>query len=654
MSKRSLIQLTGAQKNALHALAANPVAAPSFASTEANPKLRVLTVHFDGTENDADHVVEDERATLVAESHRILSDRNDRLKSLYYQGVGTSKGPLGNKVDAMFGIGCRDNAEQAYADLVRIANQWQTEDSDVEVHVHVVGFSRGSATALHFMNMVDKFGVRGGKGRNMAPGNVKSSAVLFDTVSTGVTDLDLTLPNSNVATLHLTASGEERTFFKLTPLEDPRRRSELALARNVSMEGNPAGADGLVRYPRLQTLEIAGARHSDVGGSYMRGGIRELTAYLSREFQRSLGLPIAGVRPSAAAIQVMRANDSRWVRLSRDMESRQQAVRDEIKVDPVTWDGSYSEKVVCRVGADGAVVVSDNVRIVRSSPKDWEKGIGEADLGTAIRIEWDVQKHPQTGLPAVQTRMNGALSADLKFDRESDCLMLHGVAIQGAPTKTQLYDELRRHGRVSLEVGIERGLPVHDARQSTDFVAPMRPAAAGDQWPAEFGEALREINAGRVDLTTGQMHVYDCMQAAARELRAQFHELAGVRIVGPDKSQSGRFEVNCYRDDGRELRDDNDAADEREYLMTMRMRGFIEGLNCVVATVQEAVGQRPGIGRCTFGEVPQAPRAASTENPTLRPGLLASGGAAAATTAASGYAANEKSAPFTHRLRLVR
>lgn len=199
---------------------------------------------------------------------------------------------------------------------------------------------------------IHRFGVAEVNSPAMRPGEVKTSAVLFDTVSTGVTDLNLSLPNSNVATLHLTAGGEERAFFKLTPLEDGRRPSEMALAKNVYMEGATPGADGVVRYQRLQTLELPGARHSDVGGSYLSGGIRELSSYLAREFQRTLGLPVFGVKPDMAMIQGMQANDSRWVKFGRSVQRRQAATRNEINVNQAAaWDGNYTESCIFKSGA---------------------------------------------------------------------------------------------------------------------------------------------------------------------------------------------------------------------------------------------------------------------------------------------------------------
>ena len=353
----SLIPLTVAQKNALHALAEKPAVAPSFAATgESNPKQRVFAVHFDGTENDVHQVGPNERATLVAESHKLIAgNQSGALQSRYFQGVGTSKGAFSNKVEAMLGIGCSDNAEEAYRDLIAQTREWLKDDPECQVHVHVVGFSRGSATALYFMNLVDRFGVAEVNSPAMRPGEVKTSAVLFDTVSTGVTDLNLSLPNSNVATLHLTAGGEERTFFKLTPLEDGRRPSELALAKNVYMEGVTHDAAGVVRYQRLQTMDLPGARHSDIGGSYLSGGIRELSCYLAREFQRTLGLPVFGVKPDMAMIQGMQANDSRWVKFSRSVERRQAATREEIDVyQAAVWDGNYTESCVFKSGAGPA------------------------------------------------------------------------------------------------------------------------------------------------------------------------------------------------------------------------------------------------------------------------------------------------------------
>jgi hypothetical protein len=646
MSQRTLIPLTGPQKNELHHLADHPPVAPAFAKTgDANPHLRVFAVHFDGTENDAGHIDEDERATLVAESHRLLSGQRDpNMASRYYQGVGTTKGAFSNKVEAMLGIGCRANAEQAYDDLVAKAQAWLQEDPAAEIHVHVVGFSRGSASALHFMNIVDKLGIKGPLAR--PAGAVKSSAVLFDTVSTGVTDLDLTLPNSNIATLHLTAGGEERKFFKLTPLEDGRRPSELALAKNVHMEGKQPGADGLLRYQRLSTVELPGARHSDVGGSYRFGGIRELSSFLSREFQRTLGLPVVGVKPSPAMVQAMQANDSRWVKLNNDVESRQQAVREEINVAPRSWDGCYTESCSFRSGADGATM-SDNVRAVRSTAQDQARGINEAVLGRKFRAEWSVRPDPVSGEMAIKVDVDEATRKVLAFDKESGSLMLHGVAVQGAPTFKQLVDELRRTGRVSVEIGIERGMMPFDAHQAPG-VSTERRAKTQELWPDEFLSTILEVNASEVSQMTGQTAsaaMFRCMKAAADAIQQNFSEVGSVRFGGGE-GVDGKYTITCLRKDGRVFRHDSESADEVEYAMAVHLRSMREGLMCVGAAIKDECGFEVDTGRHTFGATPAAVGA-----PLLRGSLLASAGAGGAPFMRDDGPSDE--APAPRRLRLV-
>jgi hypothetical protein len=355
MSKH--VPLTPKQKNSLYLATANPMAPPPFAMMgPANPKMRVLTVHFDGTQNDKDNIPHGEIPSLVAESHHLMNV-NDRLASLYYSGVGTKTNKVNGLLESVTGMGASTRAEKAYRDVCEQVKRWREEDPDCEVHVHVVGFSRGAGTGVHFMNLLHDRGIRPhGKDTpaltGMEPGEVKSSAVLLDAVTTGNLNLKLTLPESNLCTLHLTAGGEERLTFPLTTLKDESAKGDVSLVTGHH-NGDNLPENKVCAYLRLQEIVMEGARHSDVGGTYAQGDIRKISKYLMAYFQRSLGLPVSALRPSFEEIMGMHANDSRFkfnVNMFTDpfrteealIENRQSAQRTVINRGQREWSGDVS------------------------------------------------------------------------------------------------------------------------------------------------------------------------------------------------------------------------------------------------------------------------------------------------------------------------
>lgn len=615
------IPLTGDQKNSLYGLVDDPEMSPNFAATgPANPNLKVFAVHFDGTENDASHVPEDEQATLVFESHQHLSALADpNLKSTYIKGVGTDWGSLTNKIAAARGTGCRENAELAYEQLAAQAKAWRAENPNCQIHVHVVGFSRGSATGLHFMNMVDKLGIRGVDPVAFAPGKVKSSAVLFDTVATGQQDLDLTLPNSNLSTLHLTAGGEERPYFKLSSLTDHRRPSEMALARNVEMAGRRLDSSGLLRYKRLREVQIPGARHSDVGGSYQNGRIREVTSYLCNEFQRSLGLPVNGERPTLKDIQAMHANDSRAVKIARESAARQQVERLEAVRKEAPWDGGYTETCVVMAGPN-KVQSSNNVRHVSSSPGDWDRGINEQNLGSGFSIEFNLATDAKTGLPKIEAKS----SSPGAFTYEGDGLLrLKGFLVRGAPSKAELIEQLHREGVVRVSIGVERAWAPHDGRHPGGTVAPAKDVAR-DPWPTGIVDAIRHINtAGR---TLSAQHVStlvrECMESAANHLMAYDEDVSSIKITPVlDESGATRFELGCISSStGRYFNAASLGGGLEEWSLANTILDLEAGLHCVVATLGQERCAQPVLRPLIFGDAP-----APVASPGLRSGMLGGG-----------------------------
>lgn len=99
------------------------------------------------------------------------------------------------------------------------------------------------------------------------------------------------------------------------------------------------------------------------------------------------------------------------------------------------------------------------MRPVRSAPSHLPRGFSDL-LGKPLQFDWKVQPGPD-GKNVVAFKSNASVKA--KF--ESGMLMVGGIAVQGAPSQSDIVRELKRSGQVSLEVKLERGLPVFDAKQ---------------------------------------------------------------------------------------------------------------------------------------------------------------------------------------------
>ena len=309
------IPLTGPHINQLHRLVQAPMYAPRFAETGINnPHLRLFIAHFDGTWNDRENLGKCPSKTLPALLYESLIQQSpENVHAEYVNGVGTNTSKILHGLHGITGEGCKQRAEHMHQKLCQVVQAWLQQSPMLTVHVHAVGFSRGGATALHFLNMVNDWGVLDPNApppphsANLQAGAVKSSALLFDVVATGQGALlNLTVPNTTQAVLHLTAGAEERRLFKVHSISDTPSNTmdnhEWALAQHVACPSYPFvesdnifTSKGSFFYPRIQQVTLAGVRHSDVGGTYRPHGIAGVPMYLARTFQNSLGIP--GAQP---------------------------------------------------------------------------------------------------------------------------------------------------------------------------------------------------------------------------------------------------------------------------------------------------------------------------------------------------------------------
>lgn len=272
-----------------------------------SPHKRVYFVAFDGTWNDRDNVFPGEKSTNPAQLEEKVSKLydGDTLDGRYYEGVGTRTNGLNKLMDGMTGHGTEERAERAFTDFQEKASQWLKDDPKAQIHVVVTGFSRGAASARHFMNLLDERGVPADEGKTRVtpdvysdigatktervfenflrePGSVSSSALLYDTVATGQENVvKLGIPPSTRFVVHITSQDENRPAFPLTS----------------TFGGKQESFDD----PRHLNISLPGV-HSDIGGGYGEG-VNKLGLYLGEQALYKLGLELNLGNPPYEALK---------------------------------------------------------------------------------------------------------------------------------------------------------------------------------------------------------------------------------------------------------------------------------------------------------------------------------------------------------------
>jgi hypothetical protein len=240
-------------------------------------------VAFDGTLNDRKHVPKEEDATVVAKLFEYVAApeagtagaRLGRIAKTYHKGPGCQFGPA-CWLDAATGYSSASTASQALEEL-RVFTA--SRSPDINLNVVVVGFSRGAATARHFLNLVNAASESGFL-RN-AGLRARSYAVLFDTVATGDAGaLDLSIPANVELAIHYVAKNESRPLF--APVIDRDPVFEAAAWKQLSPVTR-----------RIWTFLVPGA-HSDLGDSYRRGIGPVMTVHATSVLARmGLGEPVS-------------------------------------------------------------------------------------------------------------------------------------------------------------------------------------------------------------------------------------------------------------------------------------------------------------------------------------------------------------------------
>lgn len=525
------IKLNGRQRNQLQALVDDPHLAPAFALRGPdNPNVRVFMANFDGTYNDKDKVPRGEFKTLVGLMHEeALNHASDTFQSHYAVGVGMGKG-IGLRrhyYEGVTGDGCELRAEIMHAKLAEAALAWKIENPDAIVHVCATGFSRGSASAMHFLNLVDQRGATPGDAlrsdadwclkMGIGPGQLKSSALLLDMVATGQEKtLLLSPPKTLVASLHLLAAGEERTLFKAYQITDSRYKSsgdrhgglnnhEWAQAKNVLLpkaSQNPTlpvvAKDGSFFYQRIKESSVAGARHSDVGGSYKKDGMARVPGYLANCFLQSLGIPVkTPVKPQMEAIQRAEATDSRWdytlyieelERIFGKESSRQNVSRLTVEKGDRPWEGTILRTVHISVFDENDKQV-DKRSLQMVVPHDPEKTVPDGkSLAKEKTTTFNIAESPPQKSNAIGFDINHKKKTiefdGLRIDDMNEANPLSNVIFNKTPNRKVVFKIVEEKIFCAL----------HNGKQNIKPGQSMDVEVGRETWSPLIGKALKMLN----------------------------------------------------------------------------------------------------------------------------------------------------------------
>jgi hypothetical protein len=235
-----------------------------------DPNLEQIEVSFDGTWDDKDEMAIDTNPALV----------NDLFEGTKHYEKGVATDPSTNIVGGWFGAGISNRIDAAYNQVVADVNAAHQRNPNAQVALIVAGFSRGSAAARAFVNVLNKRGVpdTSHAGHMLAAPRI-GAMILFDTVgSVGIPGtnlnpgLDLNIPANAENVLHITARDEKRTMFPLSSAKDPHHPDD----------------------PRITEVALPGA-HSDIGGSYAND-YSQISLAMATDYLRRAG---AHVDPAA-------------------------------------------------------------------------------------------------------------------------------------------------------------------------------------------------------------------------------------------------------------------------------------------------------------------------------------------------------------------
>lgn len=619
------LPLTGQEKNLLIHATDRPMRAPDFARTgPKNPNLRVFVVNFDGTQNNRDDVPEGEQTTLVAKNDaKMRALGNPAIDSRYYRGVGTTHLPITRMFQSATGAGCAGNAEQAHQDFAEQAQAWLKENPNVKIHVHAVGFSRGAATALHFLNLVHD---RGAVAKDAPPESVperlrarkiNSSTTLLDTVSTGqAQQLKLTLPDTCVAALHEYSINEQRSLFPLREISVGADR-EIAIAIGATMPSAKPQPKGPLKYSRIQEIALPGV-HSDIGGSYADGGISKVSEYLMDSFQQSLGFDLQPARPSVEQIQSFHQHDSRfdYERILGGALPNPEHVRVVQKAEVDRWQGHWMQQITVE-GIERHPDTRNNVRQSTVNVDHFDKAaflgpeipffgknveimLSPASTPANIGANYFPTEHGLIVATLCDDELISEAAGNAAFQLREDGLYVFGQKVPNIPRPDLLikhWEEQTRKGEkpsaVSIKINAWRVGSFAEADQTPHAPNPAY-VAPTDPWPHAMRASVVLLNnpANKLTARQAQQMIHFAAKAAASELLRAQSDLASATIVAIAKESladgdfpRAGFAMSAIDSNGNSVSTHQEPSTPEGRILRSRMIELANGIEAVAEGV---------------------------------------------------------------------
>ena len=234
-----------------------------------DPHSYLLVGLLDGTGNDVNQ--DPLHATNVAKLQDQVFEINksglSRLQVEYSAGPGTQTNLFQKNLDGATGRTSLERAEEMYAKLVDRAQRIFKADPDAQLSIYLEGFSRGASEVPLVARMIHERGIpakdsvvdgvdelghptRSYARYHQSPGMTPMAVGLYDPVPTGYMEIfDRRLPPSVVSGFQINAADERRGLFPVDRI----------LPEGLSEDG------------RFLSVTVSGV-HSDIGGSYLRGG----------------------------------------------------------------------------------------------------------------------------------------------------------------------------------------------------------------------------------------------------------------------------------------------------------------------------------------------------------------------------------------------
>jgi hypothetical protein len=201
-------------------------------SSAASATAIHININFDGTQNNGAYPASGESPTNVWQLAKLQTEVADQRNIIYQSGVGAQTVPSGtldangnpapgsspsNWESTPWKAGEIGKAilENAYVQLTDRIEAIRSENPNAEIALNLAGFSRGSAEAVAFANLVNERGIPG----LYQPGNVPvNSMVLYDPVNQSGGTLNVTWPTNVQNTLVLVALNEGRAIMPAMPV----------------------------------------------------------------------------------------------------------------------------------------------------------------------------------------------------------------------------------------------------------------------------------------------------------------------------------------------------------------------------------------------------------------------------------------------------